>query len=151
MSSVANNDLVPVARFPSPTFWEFMEPHPARLGWHEEEGGYALVYADLVYKEVVGCTISRDGKRCERYSCRGLGTDKIPEILTGLADRITHQVGHPGALVFHFADVVSMKIGKNKTVFNFDSLQIFYEGYSEVLSNSEALYRKDVGAVSRGA
>jgi hypothetical protein len=44
-----------------------------------------------------------------------------------------------------------MRIGSHKTVFKFNSLQILYEGYSEVLTRSDAMYRKDVGTVAHGA
>jgi hypothetical protein len=140
MSSVANHDL-----------WVFKEPVPARLAWDEEEPGFALVVAGGRHNEVVGCVISLDGKPCARYVSNGLDADKISEILLELAPRITNQVGHQGVLVYHFDGVVSMRIGSRKTVFKFNSLQILYEGYSEVLTHSNNMYRKDVGAVSHGA
>jgi hypothetical protein len=44
-----------------------------------------------------------------------------------------------------------MRIGSRKTVHKFNSLQILYDGYLEVLTRSDAMYRKDVGAVSHDA
>ncbi len=129
-----------------PQLWEFKETVPARLVWDGDES--AVVLAGGKCNEVMGCVISLNGKLCERYNCRGLKKDEIRELLLTLAPVTTHQVGHMGVLVYHFKDVVSMRIGERKTLFKFNSLQILYDGYSEVLMHSDALYRKDVGAVS---
>ena len=144
MSSVANHDRLPA-------LWKFLEPYPARLVWDKEDPGFAMVVADGTHKEVVGCGISLDGRPCGRYVSDGLDADNIREILLELAPRVTHQVGHMGLLIYHFDGVVSMRIGSRKTVHKFNSLQILYDGYLEVLTRSDAMYRKDVGAVSHDA
>ena len=144
MSSVANHDRLPA-------LWKFLEPYPARLSWDKEDPGFAVVVAGCRHNEVVGCGISLDGKPRARYVSDGLDADNIRELLLELAPRVTHQVGHQGVLVYHFDGVVSMRIGSRKTVHKFNSLQILYEGYSEVLTHTDAMYRKDVGAVSHDA
>ena len=149
MSSVADHIIFPVIN-PFPKLWEFTEPVPARLVWDEDDGN-AVVIAGGRYNQVVGCAIAKDKKLRERYSCRGLDEDDIRGLLVKFAGRITHQNGFLGVVVYHFDGVISTKIGNRRTVFNFDSLQILYEGYSEVLMHSDALYSKDVGAISHRA
>ena len=149
MSSVADHIILPVMN-PFPKLWKFTEHVPARLVWDDVDGN-AVVVAGGMVKQVVGCGIAKNNKLCERYSCRGLDEDDIRGLLVKLAPRITHQVGFSGVLVYHFDDVISTKIGNRKTVFNFTSLQILYEGYSEVLVRSDVLYSKDYGAISHRA
>lgn len=149
MSSVADQIILPVMN-PFPKLWKFTEHVPARLVWDDVDGN-AVVVAGGMVKQVVGCAIAKNNKLRERYSCRGLDEDDIRGLLVKLAPRITHQVGFSGVLVYHFDDVISTKIGNHKNVFNFTSLQILYEGYSEVLVRSDVLYSKDYGAISHRA